>query len=64
VNPFINVSHEPPDTQRQGVRGTPEERAGIMTVRTVDQIRLLITIAAIISVAVAVGIAPTMWAAL
>ncbi len=35
-----------------------------MTTRTVDQIRLLLMITAMISTAVAMGYAPSLWAAL
>ncbi len=35
-----------------------------MSARTADQIRLLMTITALITVATAIGVAPTLWAAL
>ena len=35
-----------------------------MSAKTADQIRLFMTITAIITVATAIGIAPTVWAAL
>jgi hypothetical protein len=35
-----------------------------MSARTADQIRFLMTITAIISVATVIGVAPTLWAAL
>jgi hypothetical protein len=35
-----------------------------MTAKNADQIRFLITIAAIIGIAAAVGVAPSLWAAL
>ncbi len=35
-----------------------------MTARTVDQIRFLVTITAMISIAIAMGVAPSLWRAL
>jgi hypothetical protein len=35
-----------------------------MTARNVDQIRLFVTIAAVIGLAAVIGVAPSMWAAL
>jgi hypothetical protein len=63
VNWFTASGPQPPDTDAINVNESPVERVA-MTAVTVDQIRFLLIITGMIGIAVAMGVAPSLWAAL
>ena len=63
VNRFTSSRRKPPDTDAIKVNESPRERV-VMTAVTADQIRFLLIITAMIGIAVAMGVAPSLSAML
>jgi hypothetical protein len=63
VNRFTASGPQPPDTDAIRVNESPVERIA-MTAVTADQIRFLLIITAMIGIAVAMGVAPSLCATL
>jgi hypothetical protein len=64
VNPFTDVLRWKPDLECNAEDRIIENEGFPMTVKIADQLRILAVLAAIIAGAIAVGVAPTLLAAL
>lgn len=64
MNRFTKARQRPLDTPCQGLSRSQDDKGCPVTAKTIDQIRFLMTIIMMITIAAAMGIAPSLWAAL